>query len=249
MKRTIMLVEGFLDAEVLGRILKVKGFTLERHKSRLDPFWLTLVPTRFPVADDLLERVNVPMFYMKSDSQVAIKACGSLSKIEVNYKVLRDVHYQNFNGIDNVFIFADADKNPEPKVRTSLVSSLGFPNPGKAVAKYGSTHYGLYIVPDNSSQGTIENVLLNAGSFAYSDLLAQATTFVASVDKTKLNSDDLLESSKPFGTQKAVLSVATSILKPGKSTAPSVSDNRWVDTASLVSPDVQAIAQYISPYL
>ncbi|MEI8094511.1 MAG: DUF3226 domain-containing protein [Spirochaetales bacterium] len=249
MKSTLILVEGVHDAEVVGKVLRENGFSQVRVKSEVNSIWEILIPKKFPVNDDLLERVSVPFFYDSTDSTVAVRVCNSVSKVEAVYKDLRDTIYPRFSGIDSIFVIVDSDKKSETEVRKSLVTSLSFPTPGKGVATAGGKAYGLFVVPNNSSQGTMESILTACGELNYPDLLENARKFVDTVDRAKLDSSDLQEIGKPFGREKAIIGVAANFLKPGKSVVASISDNRWISSSSIEATQLSVLKEYILPHL
>jgi hypothetical protein len=67
-----IVAEGHQDIEFLIRLLKsygLKGVTL---LSKLDSFWKPLVPTTFPIDDDMRKRVPVPVFLQNAELSVAL---------------------------------------------------------------------------------------------------------------------------------------------------------------------------------
>jgi len=249
MKYTLILVEGFHDAEVVGRILSGEEFIHIKSKKEVDPIWGQLIPTKFPVGDDLLERVNVPLFYNKGESSIAIKICGSITKIGTIYGELRNTILNGFKDIDNVFIIIDCDNNSEIDLRRKMVDTLSFPSIGKGVTSIGGKKYGLFIMPNNNDTGTIEKLLIECGRTKYPDLIDKATSFIDAVDLSLLTPKDKEELIKPFGKEKAVVGVAANILKPGKSITVSIHDNRWIEPDVISSTSVNSLVQYIVPNL
>jgi hypothetical protein len=249
MKNTLIIVEGFHDAEVIEKILKINSFAHIRNKDEVKSIWRQLIPSRFPVGNDLLERVNVPMFYDKDDSSIAIKICGSISKIVPIYNELRTTIYDGFKDIDNIFVIIDCDNNPEPVLRKKMITELSFPSIGKGVTLVDGKKYGLFIVPNNRDTGTIENMLIECGRIKYPDLMSRAISFVDGIDMNTLTDNDKEEILKPYGKNKAIIGVAANILKPGKSVTVSIHDNRWIESDIVATTSINSIAQYIMPNL
>lgn len=101
-------------------------------------------------------------------------------------------------------------------------------------------------MPDNQSQGTLEDLLLDAGGSAYPQLLQAAGEYAASASKsTELQKDDLDEFNKPAGLKKATAAAMASILKPGKAIQVSIQDNRWLEPTSLNLPRIKALREFL----
>jgi hypothetical protein len=249
MNYSLIIVEGYTDAEVLGRILISNKFKLLTSKKEIDEKWISLIPTQFPVGDNLLERVNVPFFYIKDESSIAIKIGGGIENMPKVYKTIRDVSFNNFRGINNVFIVIDADNNDETPLRKRYVEMLDFPSIGKGVTKNGGVNYGLFIIPNNNDIGTIEKYLIQCGEIKYRDLIDKTKVLLDSIDKSKLNPKDIEEYQKPFGREKALVGIVANVLKPGKSIGASIHDNRWIEEDSIKSTEIQELEKYIIPII
>lgn len=249
MKRTIIFVEGTHDAEVVARILKIKGFSHLRKKSVVDIFWHKIIPKIFPPNDDLLERIPVPMFYKNGESEVALYSCNGISKIEAAYKNIRDSVYVQFSGISSVYVIVDCDNRPEADVRKEIVNLLSFPVSDKSILNVQGVNYGLYILPNNSDKGTIEKLLLECAEIQYTAVLNNAKNFVDTIDFTKLSNEDKKEIEKPFGKEKAILGAVATILKPAKSLPVSICDNEWITDKTMTQKTLSELADYIGQCL
>ncbi len=260
-KTLLLLVEGPHDLEFCARLLKCFAFgRIQRHEAlqRGYPFWTRLVPERWPQKGDLLARHPVPMFFANPSGQsVAIINAVGLSKLAMRLGI--DLAGLN-NLPDAVAILLDADDGdprqrhlrllaemagrPEPEVQ-----QLQFPpEPGQVAA--GTPRCGVFVMPDNHSTGTLEDLLLEAGSAAYPELNAAAEGYVRSVQTlSELSPEDLTELRKPAGLKKATVAAMSSILKPGKAIQVSIQDNRWLEENSLALPRIAEVTRFFRSLL
>jgi hypothetical protein len=255
LKYGYLVVEGPHDVEFVARILKPYGFNRIKLKSNLDPFWDDLVPDRFPPdGEDLLKRVPVPTFLTNATHSVAIDSARGDTRIAQT--VQESLAYVKPDQLVGVGLILDADAQVTPadqflsiKARvTSLGMSLQLPdNPGEV--RQGSPKAGVFVLPDNQSQGTLEDILLECAGIAYPSLLAGAGTFVQGVDLDALTRKDKEEFRKPAGETKATVSSISSILKPGKAIQVSIQDNRWLKDDALNLPRVKAVQTFLAELL
>jgi hypothetical protein len=113
------------------------------------------------------------------------------------------------------------------------------------VVAYGEPNCGIYVMPDNHDQGTLEDVLMPCAAAAYPGLLAGAQRYVDGVDLGTLDERDKRDVKKPAGTKKAILGCVANVLKPGKSIGASIDDNRWLEGETLELPMVRAIDDFL----
>jgi hypothetical protein len=133
---------------------------------------------------------------------------------------------------------------PEPEAAQLQVPK----NPG--MVSDGAQRCGVFVMPDNESSGTLEELLLEAGGQAYLGLQKAATDYVQGIDSVQnLTADDLIELGKPAGRKKAVIAAMASILKPGKAIQVSIQDNRWLETDALQLPRIAGVTRFIQELL
>ena len=124
------------------------------------------------------------------------------------------------------------------------------PFPGElGIVMTGPPRTGVFVFPDNQAQGSLEDVLLEAGQVAYPKLLADSANFVAGVDRTELTPEDLREGNKNAGPKKQTVSAATAILKPTRALATSLQDNRWLIGEALQKPLVAGLRSWLHDLL
>lgn len=254
----LLLVEGPHDLEFCARLLKPHGYhRIQQHSALKEnyPFWLPLVPEKWPHKGDMLARHPVPVFLANSNGQsVAIINASGLDKLAARL----GIDLSNLNGLpDAIGIVLDADSNETPKDRhTGLLKAIAerpetearqiafADKPG--VVSAGPPRCGIFVMPDNESQGTLEDLLLDAAASAYPQLLQAAESYTASASQNSaLQSSDLEEFNKPAGSKKATVAAMASILKPGKAIQVSIQDNRWLEPASLNLPRIKALQVFL----
>lgn len=258
----LLLVEGPHDLEFCARLLKPMGFhRIQQYEALRErhPFWLPLVPERWPQRGDLLARHPVPVFFTNPNGQsVAIINAVGLSKLATRLGI--DLAVLT-TPPDAIGIVLDADDAGAPQDRhAELVKAIAArPEPEAAQLKLpkkpgfvldGSPRCGVFVMPDNESSGTLEDLLLEAGGQSYPALRDAATAYVRGMDQVQgLTTDDLDEFNKPAGRKKATVAVMASILKPGKAIQVSIQDNRWLAPAAIELPRIKEINRFITQLL
>ena len=224
MRRTYFVVEGPHDVEAVGRMLRRRGFTRVQKLDQLDEQWRNIIPRRFPAEDlDILKRVPVPVFFQKGNHTVAVHSAVGVEKIVKTYRVTR----LNVE-IDSVGFVVDADSDAESR-RESLqnsLSQLSLDEPERPMPQAE-----VYVLPNNSVSGTLEDLLMRCGDIVYPTLMDRAKSFVEGIDPkdnkifAQGESKELLS---PSGKSKAILGCVANVLRPGKSIQVSIQDNRWL---------------------
>lgn len=231
-----IIAEGPQDVEFLICLLKSYGLSRVKLLSLLDSFWRPLVPKEFPVDDDLMKRVPVPVFLQNDKLSIALHSANGIQRLANTLE--ESLALIPSSQIHGVGLFLDADKTETPQERfDTLISKLSSLNlllpsmPGE-VAK-GSPRCGIFIAPNNSSSGTLEDILLECAQVNYPDLFKLSENYVSKVDVSQLDCQDLKVLNKPAGRNKAVVSSISSILRPGKALQVSIQDNRWIDQQTM----------------
>jgi hypothetical protein len=238
-KYAYLVVEGPHDVEFIYRLLKPYRFARVRMLGALDPFFAALVPRTFPPDGDLQKRVPIPVFLQNETHSVAVhSAVGDtrlIQTIEENAGVL-DSSALTAIGV----IFAcDSALTPNERyraIRDGLrAKGYGFPDDAGAL-NAGVPNLGAFVLPDNRSSGSLENILLECAQHVYPALLSSAITHVESaLEDASLTVDDLHELTKPAGRDKAIVSAIASILRPGRATQDS----------ALALPRVEAVQSFL----
>lgn len=256
MKYSFIVAEGSHDIEFLAQILKSYSLRRITKLANLDPYWDILVPRKFPIDDDLIQRVPVPTFFQNNELSVALHYAVGDSKlvrtVSQNLSILPVT-----STTSGIGIILDADTQELPTKRFSALKEkltdpklnltqlqLSLPqSPG--VVTQGSLRCGIFVIPDNSSQGTLEDILIECAARNYPDLLNLSKNYIDNINTSLLTEKDLEEFKKSAGKNKAILSGITSILKPTRPLAASLQDNRWIDEETLKLDRLVAIRNFV----
>jgi len=244
-----LAVEGPHDVAFAQRILKYL-FPLEEVKEYkyLDSAMVNLVPKSFPHKGDLKKRVPVPTFLQNAHVCIAVHAAGGESEIPRTVKDSLGM----LEGADvySVGAILDTDSEKSAEIRASeFVAALNkldiqFPSmPGTVLNNLGKK--GFYILPDNNSPGTLEDILLETGEIQYKFLMDAAKHYLGTISAACVGGD-YKEFNKPAGSKKALIGAVSSVLKPGKAVQNSIQDNDWVRGAALNVPSVCAFSNFMS---
>jgi hypothetical protein len=261
LRTTYIIAEGPQDAAVAGKILRKRIAQLNpiSLRNEVDSFWDNLIPTTFPSlnTDDEPEfgRVRVPDFFQNSNSSVAIQTAGGLTQLVT---MLCD-DLKNLNQIpDSIGIIIDADNDEVNKTYSDVVAAiragrqdLNFhEHPGHLVA--GPPKVGLFVLPNNSDRGTLEDTMLECAAFAYPQLLPIAETAVTSVSNSLAAEANWLKRperddfGKPFGPNKARVSVIGAILKPTYAISNTYRQHYWITEDTLQLPKLGMLTTFLT---
>ena len=247
-----MVVEGPHDVEFVARLLRVYGLRRVTYKRDLEPFWDAVIPKTFPVNDDLLKRVPVPTFFENKTHSIAVHAAKGITRLvemlDETYAVL------DYGKIASLGLVLDADdvaQTPQMRFNTLLTElkerkiDLPIPNnPGEVAGAHPS--FGVYILPDNQSPGTLEDILLQCAQVNYASVSDAAHNYLQEIEPGQFVPQDLEEYNKPAGQKKAHIGSIASILKPGKAIQVSIQDNRWLDGEAVNLPSVAAVRVFLA---
>jgi hypothetical protein len=244
-----LIVEGQHDIAFISRLLRPFGLKQVNKKSLLDPFWDVLIPKSFPVNDDLQKRVPVPAFFENETRSIAIHPAEGITRLaETLNETLSLINRELLAGYG---FFLDADDLSPQEGFEALVNELRrYEVSVPASLKLGEVTnakplFGIFVLPDNQNQGTLENILLETAEINYAHLSSAAKAYIESIDSDQFGKHDLDEFKKPAGQKKALLSSMASILKPGKAIQNSIQDNRWLEGESENLPAVKAISTFL----
>jgi hypothetical protein len=244
-----LVVEGPHDVELVYRLLSPHGLARIRELAALDPFLLPLVPRSFPPAGDLQKRVPVPLFLQSATHAVAVHSAAGdtrlIQTVEENTMLLDPA---SLTGI-GLILDADSVRSPAERyveIRDGL-RAMGYAlSEDAGTVAAGPPRLGVFVLPDNLTHGTLEDVLLECAQHVYPKLLTAATTHVdAAFADGSLSADDVRELKKPAGRNKAIIGSIASILRPGRAVQVSIQDNRWLRDTALALPRVKSIQDFL----
>lgn len=242
-----LAVEGPHDLDFTGKILRRQGLKFVDNKKDVDPFWHKLIPTQYPHNGELGKPVPVPAFYQSPTHSIAISRAGSDSLIVKD--INESLSVVDGSKIDSIGALADADSSPAREQFDSIAGGLTkigltLPsNPGEIAI--GTPRLGVYILPDNSKQGTLEDVLLQAGHEAYQKLHMWAAKAVTMAPVSALKRKEQKYFKKPAGRKKAQLALMANILRPGMAIQNSFRQDNWITEASVRFPLIAPYRKFL----
>jgi hypothetical protein len=260
----LIVAEGPHDVQAVGTLLDQFGFSIVRQLAKLDPAFHALVPRVAPHKGDLLKRIPIPAFYSNSQAQVvALLTAGGTAHALVD-ALDEAVWVLGLSSVPLAFvgIVCDADDAPVKQCYSDLLRRLAHSRdplgqsyvlpaaPGLTAS--GNPRFGIYVLPDNATSGTLEHLLLESARFAYPDLLQLSKRFVLHARRSligRLPSRDRKDFSKPHGKEKAIAASVANILRPGKAIQVSLQDNDWLKGRALNAPKVQQLSAFLSSLL
>lgn len=245
-----IVVEGQHDIEFIAHFFRLFRFRRVQYLAQLENFWKRLIPTSFPFEDDLLRRVPIPIFFENDTHSIAIHSANGDSNIA--RIAIESINALPTGKIIGYGFFLDTDSQKSPTQRFSdfktklMEQSFPFPipdNPGEMIAY--DPKVGIYIIPDNQNQGTLENILIDVAQINYQGLLSSANNYINGIDLSQLLPEDLEEFNKPAGRNKAIVASLSGVLRPGKSIQVSIQDNRWLTGDAMNLPKVNNILDFL----
>lgn len=255
MKYAIIGVEGPHDQAFVSKVLKAllgfKDFRGKEYKGledNLDPFWQIFIPS-YPSKGNLYKRLDMPSILYNDSMSVAVYQ-GEGSNLVNNLDAFICDHPPYRQELTAFGIVADADDKSLDSVVDPYANRFrnyypNFPNqPG--VVDTNSPRTGIYVLPDNESQGVLDTLLCNCGKVVYPEYTQRAKTYLDEF------SEEELESLKwgPFDSQKALVATVVSVLRPGKTNTVSIADNDWVsDRTQKEVPQMRKFVNFLQQLL
>lgn len=150
-------------------------------------------------------------------------------------------------------LFVDADQNAidltlKTKIRwLEKIAKEYFPEvdltsndykPGCVMGK--NKKLGIYIIPDNQRQGTLEQIILQCGDLMYSDYMIKARNYINQYTHLR----------KPASREKATIAAVVSVLQPGFTNTVSFARDNWISKETLEQvPDMVQLVQFLKELL
>lgn len=243
-----LIVEGPHDVEFAYRMLSPFGLERIRWEKDLDTFFSPLIPRQYPPDGDLQKRMPVPLFLQSDTHALAIHSAGGdtrlVQTVEENAALL------DLNAVTGIGFLLDSDKKTPAATRyTNLKQGLAekrfMLNDQPGLITHSQPKLGAFVLPDNKTAGTLENLLLDSAEQVYPGLLDSARNHVSMARKAGLDSDDLSQLDRPAGENKAIIGAMASVLRPGKAVQMSIQDNRWLRGSALSLPRIKAVQEFL----
>ena len=248
-----LVVEGPHDVEFVYRLLAPFGLKRVQLMEKLDTFMQILVPRSFPYGGDLLKRVPVPVFLQSDSHVIAVHNAGGDSRLVPTLQETSTVI--DFGALTGVGIVLDTDKQiPVFERYTSIKQSMQeighmLPDSPGAVSD-GMPRLGAFVLPDNESEGNLEDLLIECAESAYPNLLVSAMAHVnTAINDQTLKTDDGEDLAKIPVRNKAIVGTIASVLRPGKAVQVSIQDNRWLRDNNLNLDRIKTVQTFFASLL
>lgn len=254
MPASYLACEGPHDAALLGRFLANAGFNLLKKRTLVTPGPFQRM-FAVPIPDSLFGRDPFPNVWKKNEHWVAIHPAGGDGGLP---KALAYVASQTTGLLDAIGAFIDADQTaPATRVAKlqsdilAIESTPGFAftaRPGD-VDTSTATRTGVYVMPDNTNFGTVEEVLVTCAQSSYSDLHLHAGNYLSAINRDLLTSDERRELAKGSNQKKAHLGAISSVLRPGSALQNTIRDDRWIDATTMALPLIAPLRNFLRDLL
>ena len=178
LKYCILGVEGPHDQAFIGKLLEQQRLTrFNGERASLDPFWEKFIPTY----RKLYDRLVMPSIFSSPSHSVAIYQ-GEGSNLCKNLKGRIREHDPYVKDIHAFGLVLDADTLTPQQKATEYATELRelYPSlvgePGKIIV--GKPRTGIYVLPDNKGQGTLDSILVDSATIIYPDHKVGAIQFL-----------------------------------------------------------------------
>lgn len=249
LKYVLLATEGTHDQAVLCRLLQLQGlktFAGERTSLSADPFkfWKRLVPE---ASANIYKRIDIqmPRIFTSSTHSVAVYQ-GAGSNLLWRLDNILDNYEEYAQEIHALGLFVDADNRQPDEVAEECSRELKhfFPMiPNRAgVINAGPPRTGIYVLPDNKRQGTLESILVNCAATIYPDHKLGAEYYLDNLDTAHKTHW------RPFDREKAVVSTIVSVIQPGIASHLSLvrAKDKWIcETTEQAVPEVARLKQFL----
>lgn len=236
LKYCILGVEGPHDQAFIGKLLKQQRLTqFDGERDSLDPFWEKFIPTYRKL---LYVRLDMPAIFSSPTHSVAIYQ-GEGSNLCKNLKGKIREHDPYMKDIHAFGLVLDADTLTPQQKATEYATELRelYPSlvdePGKIIV--GQPRTGIYVLPDNKKQGTLESILVDCATIIYPDHKVGAIQFLDGLDHAHKSHW------RHFDHEKAMVATIVSVLKPGAANTPSIAQDHWICEETVKGVDEVAL--------
>jgi hypothetical protein len=254
-------VEGNHDQAFLAKIFcKLLGFS--EFKGKLteleEPLWRKFVPTYPSKSGNLYTRLSMPSIVYNDIFSVAIYVGEGSNLIQNLTTKLTDISELTDISDDSISLFAfgivvDADNKLPAEIAQEYHKSFKdfFSDFPATVSQNGSVieslpRLGLYILPNNQTQGVLDTLICACGEVAYPEYMIRAKSYVNQFSLEEMKQMNW----KPFDKEKAIVATVVSVLKPGKTNTTSIKDNKWISAETEQQiPDLQNLINFLKNLL
>jgi hypothetical protein len=259
-QHTFITVEGPHDVAFLWRLLKPLGFKKIETEADLEPYWKPLIPDKFPYKGKLTVGVPVPNFFATTNHSVAVQFAGGDSNLCELASLTNKILTAQQSALDGLGILIDTDKKMAQARFDELLNDFAnqpsaanvllWPSTPNTVSTT-TTRTGVLILPDLTTQGSLEDLLLDeCASTSYPEMKKLATTYVHDALANTLIGKELNKALKELNKvptqKKAIVAAMVALLKSGRNTQNSINDDQWFAPEVFKQKRVRACLDFIS---
>lgn len=253
MTRIYLITEGVHDVAYLSRIL-VRQFKLRQAAALtdLDDVYRQWIESscKWP-HNNRIDRSSVPApeLYVGPDMAVALANAEGIDSICKKLRVDLTYFAQTGASLDAIGVVLDADDADPAVHRQKMVAGLNAELVEASLPRPPRT--GVFILPDDTSLGTLEDVLIPLGRRLFPGLFASADLHIQAAhnELDNLLGDERKAFKRPSGPSKALLSAVAAVLKPGKAIQATLKDHRWISKETLSAPELAPTIEFLQRLL
>lgn len=250
MRSFIFFVEGVHDINCVARILLINGFKEANNIDELPEMWRIRVPRTYPFVDNRLDRfIQIPAYFIKKNlcvTMVSSNGVGNVIKsIDLYLSNMTKSELKQINGVCAIF---DADQKSAQEAfddrfrkykKDMVIKKKDFLS-GSCRIRGEIINMYYYFFPDNYSQGTLENFLLEGAKVVYEDLLDNVNEYLDKVDE-KYKSNWSIS-----GENKVRVGCIANVFQPGSANQISIRYDDWISEESIMySPIIKKFHDFI----
>lgn len=237
MESFIFFVEGIHDANCIARIISLQGFKEINNINDLPQIWMDRIPRSYPFIENKLSRhIPMPSHFRKNNLCIVIvisNGCSNIiNEIDLYLSNMTKSELRLINGVcaifdaDEDYAKDSFDKKFKKYNKDMLINKKDFK---KGVCKIKGININLftYFLPDNYSNGNLEDFLLECASIVYKDLLLEVNKYVKNIDeKYKYNWSK-------SSINKVKVGCIANIFQPGGANQTSIRHDNWISKESI----------------
>ena len=250
MRSFLFFVEGVHDINCVARILLINEFKEVSNINDIPEIWRSRVPRTYPFVDNRLDRfIPMPSYFIKNNLCIAMVSANGVGNIirdiDLYLSNMTKSELKQINGVCAIF---DADQKSAKEAfdekfrkynKDMVIKKKDFLS-GSCRIRGEIINMYYYFFPDNYSQGTLENFLLEGAKIVYSDLLDNVNEYLERVD------DKYKESWGRSSENKVKIGCIANIFQPGSANQISIRYDDWISEESIMySPVIKKFYDFI----
>ncbi|MFI3190629.1 hypothetical protein BCS42_07720 [Crenothrix sp. D3] len=246
-----LVVEGPHDVAFAYRLLEPFKLKQIQYKHIVDEAFHRLILTSYPDKDgDIQKRMPTPLFLQNETHAIAI--CSAVGDSQLINTIMGNEVNLDIS-VESIGILLDSDTQMSAQQRyTKVKADLAEASASKFVLPavagtitQGKPNLGAFVLPDNQTAGTLEDLLLESAEQKYPCLLKMAKNYVADAKYNAGLKKSELKELKNAGENKAIIGAMATIMRPAKSIQVSIQDNDWLRGTALEIERIKSVQNFL----